>query len=264
MKVFIIQGRYIIKIVLILLLVCTGIFVFKPYVNEVVSSISENKKLPIYCVQTEKPQIAISFDAAWGADDTDDLLAILKKHNIKTTFFLVGDWVRKYPEEVKRIAAAGHDIGNHSNKHPYMTKLSEEKMREEIMAAHEEMKNLTGIEMDLFRPPYGDYNSKVIEVGEQCGYYSIQWDVDSLDWKEYGREALVDKVLHHKNLGNGSIVLFHNNAKYTKDALDEILTGLEGQGYEIIPISQLIYRDSFRMDHTGRQIPEEEKSLAQE
>ncbi|NLL70242.1 MAG: polysaccharide deacetylase family protein [Epulopiscium sp.] len=235
--------------------------VSKPYLHELSQTMAQKptRKLPIYCVEQEDKKIAISFDAAWGADDTDDLLRILEKHNVKTTFFLVGDWVKRYPEEVKRIAATGHEIGNHSDTHPHVGKMSKDAIKKEIMAAHQRVKEVTGIDMNLFRPPYGEYNNTVIEAAEECGYYTIQWDVDSLDWKEYGVDPLIRQVLDHKHLGSGSIVLFHNNAKYTKDALDSILQGLKDKGFEIVPVSQLILKENYYMDHEGRQKPLQQK-----
>ncbi|NLK20848.1 MAG: polysaccharide deacetylase family protein [Epulopiscium sp.] len=245
------------KIICALLLIMFCMSLSRPYVTEVFNTVSskQERKLPIYCVETQEKKISISFDAAWGADDTDDLLAILDAHGVKATFFLVGDWARKYPEEVKKIAAAGHDIGNHSNKHPHMGQLSLEENKKELMKVHEEIKKITGIEMNLFRPPFGEYNNTVMEAAQQCGYYVVQWDVDSLDWKEFGSDPLIKQVLGNKHLGNGSIVLFHNNAKYTKDALDTIITGLKQQGYELVPISQLILKENYYMDHEGRQKP---------
>ena len=108
--------------------------------------------------------------------------------------------------------------------------------------------------MFLFRPPFGEYDNKVIEGAEECGYYTIQWDVDSLDWKEFGVEHEVNQVLNHKHLGNGSIILFHNDAKYTPQALDTIIKGLKEKGYEIVPISELIIKDNYSINHEGRQI----------
>lgn len=218
-------------------------------------SVAEASKriIPIYSVNTDEKKVSLSFDAAWGADDTDSLLETLAKHDVKATFFLVGDWVRKYPDEVKRIAAAGHDIGNHSDKHPHMASMSKEQIKEDTMRAHNSTKELLGIDMNLFRPPFGEYNNTVMEALKECGYYVIQWDVDSLDWKEHGLQPLIDKVLKHKDLGNGSIVLMHNNAKYTKDALESIIVGLKEQGYEMVPLSQLIMKEDYKTDHTGRQ-----------
>jgi polysaccharide deacetylase family sporulation protein PdaB len=212
------------------------------------------RKIPIYCVETEEPKVSVSFDAAWGADDTDELLRILNENAVKATFFLCGYWVEKYPEEVKKIAEAGHDLGNHSATHPHMSQLTAEQITEELQKCHQNVKELTGIEMDLFRPPFGEYDNEVIETATQNGYYTIQWDVDSLDWKEQGIQAEIDQVLNHKHLGNGSIILFHNDAKYTPQVLDTILKGLKEKGYEIVPVSQLIHRGEFELNHEGRQI----------
>ena len=104
----------------------------------------------------------------------------------------------------------------------------------------------------MFRPPFGEYNDTIIQTATQLGYYTIQWDVDSLDWKELGVEPVIDKVL--KETTNGSIILFHNNAKYIKEYLPVILQRLQEKGFEIVPVSQLIYKDNFRMDNSGRQI----------
>lgn len=223
-------------------------------VLEVHAEPNEKKILPIYCVNTNgKKLAALSFDAAWGADDTDELLRILKKYNVKATFFLVGDWVRKYPEEVKRIAADGHDIGNHSNKHPHMAKMTKGQIKEDVMKAHEEIRKLIGKDMILFRAPYGEYNNTVMQALKECNYYVIQWDIDSLDWKEYGKEELIKRVVENKNLKPGSIILMHNNAKYTKDALDSIIKGLIDKGYTLVPISELIIKGDYTIDHEGRQ-----------
>lgn len=221
-----------------------------------VSSTVGGRELPIYCVETEKPQISISFDAAWGNEDTQTLLDILAKHNVKATFFMTGGWVESYPDDVKKIYEAGHDLGNHSENHKYMTKLSDEEKTRELMTVHNKVKELTGYDMFLFRPPYGDYNNEVVNNARKNNYYPIQWNIDSLDWKDYGADDIVKRVTESKNLGNGSIILCHNGAKYTKDALDAVLTTLQDKGYEFVPISQLIYRENYHMNHEGRQIPD--------
>ena len=213
-----------------------------------------DRQLPIYCVKTDKKQVALSFDAAWGNEDTKVLMDILAKHNVKVTFFMTGEWVEKFPEDVKYIAEQGHDLGNHSMTHPQMSKLSETKIREEIQAVHDKVKELTGIEMDLFRPPFGDYDNEVITTLADMGYYTIQWDVDSLDWKDYGADSIIKTVCKHKHLKNGSIILMHNGAKYTPKALESVIIGLLDQGYELVPISQLIIRENYHLDHTGMQI----------
>lgn len=216
---------------------------------------STKRKLPIYCVDTQgKPQISISFDAAWGAEDTDTLIEILKNNNVNATFFLCGYWVDKYPEEVKKIYEAGNDIGNHSNTHPHSSKLSLEDNKKNIMECHNKIKALLNIEPNLYRPPFGEYNDTVITAAEECNYYPIQWDIDSLDWKELGTKHEINQVLNHKHLGNGSIILFHNDAKFTPEVLDTIIKGLKDKGYEIVPISQLIHKENYTIDPEGRQI----------
>ncbi len=219
-----------------------------------VSSTINGRQLPIYCVETDEKKIALSFDAAWGNEDTQQILDILAKHNVHVTFFMTGGWVESYPDDVKAILAAGHDLGNHSENHKNMSQLSNEEKKEELMSVHEKVKELTGYEMFLFRPPYGDYDNDVIQTATECGYYSIQWDVDSLDWKDYGTDSIINTVCNHKHLGSGSIILCHNGAKFTAEALDSMITNLKGQGYQIVPVSELIYREGYHMNAEGRQI----------
>ncbi len=218
-----------------------------------VTNSANSKKLPIYCVDEEENKVALSFDAAWGNEDTAEILEILALHNIKVTFFMTGGWIEKYPDDVKAIATAGHDLGNHSENHKHMSQLSKEECKEEISKAHNKVKELTGIEMNLFRPPYGDYSNTLIEAVNELGYHCIQWDVDSLDWKDYGVNSIIDMVVNNKHLGNGSIILCHNGAKYTKDALEAMIDGLQDKGYKIVPVSQLIYTEEYYMDQEGRQ-----------
>lgn len=218
------------------------------------SSGQTKRKLPIYCVDTPDKKVAISFDAAWGADSTDTLLKILEENDVKATFFLCGYWVDKYPEEVKRIAAAGHDIGNHGNTHAHGAQLSLQQNKDEIAGAHDKVKQLLNVDMNLFRPPFGEYNNTVVQAAEDLGYYTIQWDVDSHDWMNKGADYEINQVLNHKHLGPGSVILFHNDAKSTPQTLPIIIKGLKDKGYEIVPISELIHKDNFEMNHEGRQM----------
>lgn len=219
-----------------------------------VSNSVNGRELPIYCVETKEPKIALTFDAAWGNEDTQKILEILKKHDVRVTFFMTGGWVENYPDDVKAILAAGHDLGNHSENHKNMSQLSDAEKKEELMKVHDKVRTLTGYEMFLFRPPYGDYDNAVVNVAKDCGYYTIQWDVDSLDWKDYGVDSIIKTVTEHKHLGNGSIILCHNGAKYTAQALDTLITTLKEKGYTFVPLSELIYKDNYHMNHEGRQI----------
>jgi len=211
-----------------------------------------NKLLPIYCVETEKKQIAISFDAAWGNDDTDELIAILKEYNVPATFFVVGAWVDKYPESVKALSDAGHQIQNHSNTHPHMPQLSKPQMKDEIESCNKKIEEITGKRPTLLRPPYGDYDNALIEVMDEMNMKTIQWDVDSLDWKDTATPENICKRVTSK-VKNGSIVLFHNDADHTPEALPTILKCLKDEGYEFVFIEDLIYKDNYEIKHDGTQ-----------
>jgi polysaccharide deacetylase family sporulation protein PdaB len=209
------------------------------------------KPLPVYNVARDDNKIAISFDAAWGDEKTEEILRILDERDVTTTFFLVGYWVDAYPEDVKLIHAMGHEIGNHSATHPYMSKLSEQQMIDELKACSDKVEALTGVPTTLFRPPYGDYNDAVVEVSREQGYEIVQWDVDSLDWKNYGTQPMVDQVL--KNVQSGSVILFHNNSEYITQALPTILDQLIAKGYEIVPVSEILLEGETIIDHAGCQ-----------
>ena len=238
----------------IILIAVLAVVTAIPAINTIVVAVSGPPRMvPIYSVERNDRKIAISFDAAWGADDTDVLLEILAEFDVRTTFFVCGYWVTKYPEEVKRIHAAGHDIGNHGDTHAHGAQLNLEQNKQEIMGTHEKVRELLGIEMDLFRPPYGEYNNTVISAADALGYFTIQWNVDSHDWMNRGPRYEIDQVLNNKNLGNGSIILFHNDAKDTPVTLRPILEGLIEKGFEIVPISELIHREGFTIDSAGRQ-----------
>lgn len=212
-----------------------------------------NRELPIYSVNTPEKKVALSFDAAWDNEYTKSILEILDKYQIHVTFFLTGGWVESYPDDVKAIVAAGHDLGNHSENHKQMSTLTSSEIKDEITKVHTKVKELTGQDMYLFRPPYGDYDNAVIQTATSLNYFTIQWSVDSLDWKDYGVESIIDTILNNKELDNGAIILMHNGAKYTKAALETIILELQKEGYQIVPISELIYKDKFHMDQTGRQ-----------
>jgi polysaccharide deacetylase family sporulation protein PdaB len=211
-----------------------------------------DRLLPIYSVETNKKQVAISFDAAWGNDDTEDLINILKEYNVPATFFVVGAWVDKYPESVKALFDAGHEIQNHSNTHPHMPQLSKEQMRDEIESSNKKIEAITGKKPNLFRPPYGDYDNALIEVVDEMGMKTIQWDVDSLDWKDNATPDSICKRVTRK-VRPGSIVLFHNDADNTPAALPEILKCLKDEGYEFVFIEDLIYKDNYEIIHDGTQ-----------
>lgn len=251
MRIWILNKKTALAIVVILLILLVAVVYFFNIGSEVLNVFAPQKRLPIYSVDTPEKRIAISFDAAWGDEFTDDILDTLDKYNVKSTFFLVGFWVDKYPDWVKEISNRGHEVGNHSSTHPHMSKISKAQIIQELKETGDKIQGITGIQPTVFRPPFGDYNNLLIETAEELGYYTIQWDVDSLDWKEMGVDPVVDRVT--RNVKSGSIVLFHNNAKYIAEFLPMVIEKLQQQGYEIVPISDLIYKENFMIDHAGKQ-----------
>lgn len=220
-----------------------------------------NKLRPIYSVDTQDKKVAISFDACWGAEYTRPILDILKKYDVKTTFFLVNIWINDYPELVRTIAEEGHEIGLHSATHPDFAKLSEAQMVKELQDNYDAIVEVSGFKPILFRPPFGSYNNTLIQVCERMGLHVIQWDVDSLDWKDLSAAEIHRRVV--QGVKPGSIVLFHNNGKHTAAALPGIIESLQREGYEIVPISQLIYLENYYVDNNGVQRLKDEASLAQ-
>lgn len=252
LKIIFIKKRKGFVFLAVFLLVAVSVLYSQNFTPKVFQAfIEQDRQIPIYSVDTPKKKVAISFDAAWGDEFTQEILDILKKYHVKSTFFLVGMWVDEYPEQVKRIHDAGHEIGNHSSTHPDMAKISEREMIKELNITGEKIKKITGEEPILFRPPFGSYNDTLIDTAKKQGYYTIQWDVDSLDWKEEGVEPITERVT--SKVREGSIILFHNNAKYLTKALPTVLETLQKEGYEIVPISELIYKKDYYIDHTGRQ-----------
>ena len=211
------------------------------------------RELPIYSVQSETARVALTFDAAWGAEDTQILIDALGKYGAKATFFVVGEWVDKYPDAVRSLHAAGHSVMNHSDTHPHMSQLAADGILKEANRASDKIEKITGVRPDLLRVPYGDYNDTVIKTLRSGGYQVIQWDVDSLDWKDLSANEICRRVTD--KVKPGSIVLFHNAAKHTPEALPVILANLKDKGYEFVTVSEMILRENYYIDHTGKQMP---------
>ena len=216
-----------------------------------VNAMTKARSLPIYSVAREEKKIAISFDCAWGTEHTDAILKALDQNDVRCTFFMVEFWTEKYPEYVKKIDEAGHEIGTHSKTHPYMSKLSEAEIRAELSSSSEAITAVTGKKVDLFRPPYGDYDTLVIDTAKSMGIYSIQWDVDSLDWKDLSATDIAMRIIN--GVKPGSIILCHNNGLHTAEALPLIFSTLQNRGYEFVPIGELIYRENYTIDSAGKQ-----------
>ena len=259
MKVFILTRKRLAALSAALaLIVCFG--VLGAHRSELAVAVNAGgRSIPIYSVKTEEKRVSLSFDAAWGNDQTQPLLDILKKYDVRSTFFLVGDWVRAYPDDVKKIAEAGHDVGNHSDTHPYMTKLDGDTMKSEIETCSAEIEKLTGSKPTLFRPPYGDYDNSVVDTVNGLGLYCVQWSIDSLDWQDPSPEDILAKV--KRELAPGAIILMHNGAENTPAALPSVIEYIQSQGYEIVPVSELLPKGEYTTDVTGAMISKDETAV---
>ena len=222
--------------------------------NEPVASVVARKReLPIYCVERDDKRIAISFDASWGADKTPAILDLLDEYGVKTTFFLVGGWVDKYPDMLKLLVERGHEIGNHSDTHAHMSKQNESQIKTELRDMSDKVEKLTGVRPTLFRPPYGEYNDLVVRTARAEGYEAVQWSIDSLDWKDRGTADIIKQCTYR--VADGDIVLFHNDSNDIVNALPSVLKHYQGLGYTIVPVGELLLAGETTIDIQGKQHP---------
>lgn len=252
MKLIVLNSRktvagFVITIACVLLILTLG-----KYGVKALETYTEQRELPIYSVDTAEKKAAITFDCAWGADDIPEILNTLKEADIKATFFAVGQWAEKYPDSIRAIAADGHDVANHSYSHLRMGSIDRDRIISEIQECNNLLEKLSGKKCDLFRAPYGDYNNSTIIEARKLGCYTIQWNVDSLDWKPgITRDEILRRI--DKNIKPGSILLFHNDTPLTAKLLPDIISELRDKGYSFVPVSELIMRENYYIDNEGRQ-----------
>lgn len=232
-----------------------------PLGQEATTVLATKRELPVYSVEREDKVITVSFDASWGGTQTLRILDLLDEYNAKATFFLVGIWVDKYPELVQEIHNRGHEIGNHSDSHPEMSKLSQAQIIQELNGCSDKIEALTGERPTSFRPPYGDYDNEVITTVRSQGLEAVQWSIDSLDWKNKGVDDLIRRAT--ANVQPGDIILFHNDSKYILDALPTVLKFYQEQGFTMIPARDILLEGETTIDVQGKQHPAAEKSSAE-
>ena len=250
MKVFLLKRKVLTGAVCLLAAACMFYAANYP---AAVGTAAGQRQLPIYCVQRDQKMVSISFDAAWGNEDTQQLIDILARYNVHATFFVVGEWVDKYPESVKALHDAGHEVMNHSDSHDHLPQLSAEEIVADLNACNDKIEAVTGVRPTLVRPPYGDYDDNAILAIRSMGMEPIQWDVDSLDWKDLSAGDIRQRVL--SRVKPGSIVLFHNAALHTPEALPGILEALLQDGYTVVPVSELLLTGDYTINYEGRQCP---------
>lgn len=212
---------------------------------------ADKRQVPIYCVDRQDGYVAISFDAAWGADKTRRIMDVCDEYGVKATFFLVGFWIDKYPEMVAEISNRGFEIGTHSSTHPQMSKLSADKCREELSVSSKKIFDITGKPVRLFRPPFGDYNNQLLTTASSLGLYTIQWSIDSLDWKGLSAREIAERV---QKANSGDIILCHNNSDHIVEALPLIFEAAKLKNLKFLTIGELIYTENYYVDNSGKQI----------
>lgn len=190
--------------------------------------------------RTNAKVVALTFDHSWGNKFTPSILDTLQQRNVKVTFFLMGPWAKKYPEVAQRIAAEGHEIGSHGYRHENYGDHTADWVREDITKAHAQLKEITGVEPNLLRPPNGHYSRTSLQVADELGYKTIIWNIDSLDWKNPGREAIINRVM--QRLKPGGIILMHasDTPVQTAEALPELLDRISAAGYRIVTVGELL------------------------
>ena len=250
MKIFVTDKYHMLTFALICGLICFSLGITK-YQSQPTSAFPE-RKIPIYSVDRNDNKISVTFDCAWGDGDINKIISVLEKHNCKATFFVLGTWAETHPQSLKDLYNAGHEIGNHSYNHTIYTNLSTDKMCEDMKKADDVIVNIIGKSPTLFRAPSGEYSNAVIDACEGTGRTYIQWSVDSLDWRGLTCEQMLERIIPKTK--SGDILLFHNDTAHTAESLDKILTELKKKGFTFLKVSDLIYKDNYTIDHTGKQI----------
>ena len=241
---------YLISIITVLLLFCVA-DTWTVDNKAMQASSTTEKLLPIYNVKTDEKKVSLTMNCAWNADDIDKILEVLKLNDTTITFFMVGDWIEKNQEAVKKINEAGHEIGSHSDTHPHVNQLSYEENIEQIEKSNDRIEKITGKRTNLYRAPYGEYNQTVIKAAQDKNYYTIQWNLDTLDYTGLDGVSMWNRL--KDKLNGGDIILMHNGTKHTADSLDMIIKNIKEKGFEIVKVSDLIYKDNYYIDVNGMQ-----------
>lgn len=193
---------------------------------------------PVYRGNEKKPAISFMINVAWGNEYLDTILDTLDKHGVKTTFFLDGSWVKRYPEWAKKIAARGHEIGNHAYSHPDMSRLGRERIRQEIGRTQEVIRHTLGVTPVLFAPPSGAFNQAVVDIARHdFQMTTILWTADTIDWQKPSADVLIRRI--EPKMGNGVLVLMHPTAP-TAAGLDALIRMAKQKGLVPATVSEVI------------------------
>ena len=195
-------------------------------------------------------RLTLTFDAAWGADQTVKIMEAVEKYGFKCTFFLTGFWIDENPELVKEIASRGHLIGNHSESHKHLNEVAD--LNAEIDAVNAEINTLTGASPKYFRAPFGEYDNNMMSTLESKGMQGVQWSIDSLDWKGLSAAEIAERVVN--DLEPGDIVLMHNASDHIVEALPLILLSIHNKGLTAVRLDEMLYSENYTVNSQGIQI----------
>lgn len=210
-----------------------------------------NREIPIYSVERNDDRIALTFDCAWNDDDIERIIDILNDYDCNATFFVTGRWAEDYGASLNKLFRNGFEIGIHSYNHDDYTTMSSKEITEDIERCETIIRQKTGIIPLLVRTPSGSYNDNAVRTIEDDGKFCIQWSVDGLDYTDTSKSEIYNRIISKTN--DGDIILLHNGTELTAEVLPDILEYLR-RDHTIVSVSELIYKDHYTLDHTGRQI----------
>ncbi len=246
-------GRLVLMLIVLLIIVDTSQIALLTAAKAVISTVS-GRLVPVYSVLTSEPRVSLTFEGASGKDMTGEILGVLEEHNVTATFFLSGEWMEKHGDSVKAISESSHELGNYTYSVPHPNSLLKADLKRELEKAHKCVEKVSGQAPKVFRPPYGEYSNKVIEVSRELGYETVIWSIDSLDWRGTSPDEMLKRIFG--KLHKGAIIRFHVTGPNTPKVLPQIIETIEEQGYEIVPLSQLLLEgDYYIHPHTGEMRP---------
>lgn len=240
------------RVLIVIAVILVAIIVIVALAGAGVFETAGTRLVPIYNVQTDSNNVALTFDASWGSDKTRGIMDILEENGYKGTFFLTGIWIDANPDLVKEIHERGHQIGNHSVNHKHMSSLSTSEITTEITEINDKINTLTGVTPTCFRAPFGEYDNNLINKLNELNMQCIQWNIDTLDWKGISGAQITERVV--KKLSSGSIILFHNNSDHVLDALPTVILAIKNKGLNAVRVDELVYKDGYTIDAQGKQI----------
>ncbi len=217
------------------LLLGLGAIVFVNISAEI--SCTATGKQPIYQGRTGQQVVALTFNVDWGEEYLPDVMQILNENQASATFMVTGRWAKSHPELISSIAAANHEIGNHGYSHGHPNQMGRSELADDILRTEAAVAEICGQKTRLYAPPYGEFNERVIETADSLGYPLIMWSLDTVDWRKPQPATIVQRV--SSRVEADFIVLMHPTEP-TVQALPEILKFLQGAGYRLVTVSEII------------------------